>query len=77
MYKFKVSQGNVEIFVITTKTIVLKYIAIGTSLVAQWLRPHTPNAGGPGSFPAQGNRSHMHASAKSLHATTKELTCHN
>ena len=25
----------------------------------QWLRLHTPNAGGPGSIPAQGTRSHI------------------
>ena len=31
----------------------------GTSLVVQWLRLHTPNAGGPSSFPGQGTRSHM------------------
>ena len=43
----------------------------GTSLVAQWLRLHTPNAGGPGSIPGQGARSHMHAATKSSHATTK------
>ena len=43
-----------------------------TSLVAQWIRLHTPNAGGPGSIPAQGTRSHMHATTKSPNATTKE-----
>ena len=26
----------------------------------QWIRLHAPNAGGPGSFPGQGPRSHMH-----------------
>ena len=31
----------------------------GTSLVAQWLRVRTPNAGGLGSIPGQGTRSHM------------------
>ena len=31
----------------------------GTSLLVQWLRLHTPNAGGPGSIPGQGTRSHM------------------
>ena len=30
-----------------------------TSLVVQWLRRSTPNAGGPGSIPSQGTRSHM------------------
>ncbi|TEA36653.1 hypothetical protein DBR06_SOUSAS310034, partial [Sousa chinensis] len=29
------------------------------SLVAQWLRLHAPNAGGPGSISGQGIRSHM------------------
>ena len=31
----------------------------GTSLVVQWLRPHTPNAGGLASIPDQERRSHM------------------
>ena len=31
----------------------------GTSLVVQWLRLHTPNAGGLGSIPGQGTRAHM------------------
>ena len=44
----------------------------GTSLVVQWLRLHTPNAGGPGSIPGQGTRSHTHAATKNSHATTKE-----
>ena len=48
----------------------------GTSLVAQWLRLHTPNAGGPGSIPGQGTRSHMRAATKSSHATTKEPASH-
>ena len=55
-----------------------------TSLAAQWLRLCAPNAGGPGSIPGQGTRSHMHAATKSSHATikehtaaTKELTSHN
>ena len=30
----------------------------GTSL-SQWLRPHAPNTGDPGSIPGQGTRSHM------------------
>ncbi|TEA32400.1 hypothetical protein DBR06_SOUSAS4710025, partial [Sousa chinensis] len=29
------------------------------SLVVQWLRLHTPNAGGPGSIPGRRTRSHM------------------
>ena len=32
---------------------------------------------GLGSIPGQGTRSHMHATTKSLHATTKEPTCRN
>ena len=31
----------------------------GTSLVVQWLRLHTPDAGGPGWSPGQGTRFHM------------------
>ena len=27
--------------------------------MVQWLRLHTPNAGGPGSIPGQGARSHL------------------
>ena len=50
---------------------------MGTSLVAQWLRLHAPNAGGLGLTPGQGTRSQMHAATKSLHATTKEPVCHN
>ena len=42
----------------------------GTSLVAQWPRPHAPNAGGSGSIPGQGTRSHMQQ-LKKPHATTK------
>ena len=32
---------------------------LGISLVVQWLRLLAPNAGGPGSIPDQGTRSHM------------------
>ena len=31
----------------------------GTSLVVQWLRLHSPNAGGQGLIPRQKTRSHM------------------
>ena len=31
----------------------------GTSLGVQWLRPCTPNAGGPGSISGQGTGSHV------------------
>ncbi|TEA33540.1 hypothetical protein DBR06_SOUSAS3910096, partial [Sousa chinensis] len=34
-------------------------VILGTSLVVQWLSLHVPNAGGPGSIPGQGTRSHM------------------
>ena len=42
----------------------------GTSLAIQWLRISSPNAGGPGSIPGQGTRSHM-PQLKILRATTK------
>ena len=48
----------------------------GNSLVVQWLKLHTPNAGGPGSIPGQGTRSRM-PQVKILHATTKNPACHN
>ena len=50
---------------------------MGASLVVQWLRLPAPNAGGPGSIPGQGTRSHMlqlktpHTAAKIPCATTK------
>ena len=46
--------------------------ALGTSLVVQWVRLRPPNAGGPGSIPGPGTRSHKHATAKSLRASTKK-----
>ena len=42
----------------------------GTSLVVQWVRLYTPNAGGLGLIPGQGIRSRMHA-------TTKKFACCN
>ena len=45
--------------------------------VVQWLRLHTPSAGGLGSIPGQGTRSHMpqlkipYAAARAPHATRK------
>ena len=42
----------------------------GTSLVIQWLKLHTPNAGGPCSIHGQGTRSHM-LLLKILNATRK------
>ena len=38
---------------------ICKKINLGTSLVVQWLRLCAPNAGGLGSIPGQGARSHM------------------
>ena len=32
---------------------------LGTSLLVQLLRLHSPNAEGPGSYPGQGTRSHI------------------
>ena len=44
--------------------------SLGTSLVVQWLRLYTSNAGDPGSIPDQGTKT-PHASVKILHAATK------
>ena len=41
-----------------------------TSLVVQWLRLRAPSAGGLGSIPGRGTRSHM-LQLKILHASTK------
>ena len=41
------------------RKLTFKHLQSGTSLVVQWLRLHTANAGGPGSIPGQGARSHM------------------
>ena len=44
------------------------------TLVVQWLRPHTPNAGDLGSIPGGGSRSHTpHAGTMSLHAATERF----
>ena len=45
---------------------------LGTSLMVQWLRFHTPNTGGTRSIPSQGTRSHT-MQLKILHAATKTL----
>ena len=47
-----------------------QYISTGTSLLVQWLRLHTPNAGVGGCIPGQGIRTHM-LQLKILSATTK------
>ena len=43
-----------------------KHHEFGTSLLVQWLRLSALNAGGPGSIPGQGTRSH-NATAKRFH----------
>ena len=48
----------------------LKISVSRTSLVAQWLRPCVPNAGGPSSIPGQGTRSYI-IQLKIPHAATK------
>ena len=48
----------------------------GTTLVVQWLRLHTPNAGGPSLIPDQGPRSHM-PQLKSSHVEIKDPACCN
>ena len=47
----------------------------GTSLVVQWVRLHTPDAGGPGSIPGRETRSGMHATTGSPRAATKKSRC--
>ena len=49
---------------------VLQKVKIQTSLVVQWLRLHTPNAGGLGLIPVQGTRSHK-PQLKIPHVATK------
>ena len=48
-----------------------------TSLVFQWLRPCTPNAGGPGSIPGQGTRPHMPQLSSHAATKTENPTGHN
>ena len=60
----------------------LKIYNPGTSVVVQWLRLCTPNAGGPSSIAGQGTRSHMlqlrvcMLQLKIPHAATKDSACH-
>ena len=57
-----VNQLYFNIFFLIGKNIFQKSISNaggGTSLMVQWLRLLTPNAGGPGSTPGQGTRSRM------------------
>ena len=62
-------------------TIYLKFSSLkqqtGTSLVAQWIRLCTPNAGGVGSIPGQETRSPVRSATKSSHAAAKELASHD
>ena len=57
--------------------------SIGTSLLVQWLRLLAPKAGGPGSIPGWGMRSHMlqlrvHTpQLKHSHAAMKDPRCRN
>ncbi|TEA40985.1 hypothetical protein DBR06_SOUSAS9010008, partial [Sousa chinensis] len=46
------------------------------SLVVQWLRLRTPNAGGPGLIPGQGTRSHMRQ-LRACMPQLKDPTCCN
>ena len=45
--------------------------------VVQWLRLHTPNAGGLGSIPGQGTRHHMYAATKKPPCHDKDPVSHN
>ena len=62
---------------IPRKQLILKIDKEGTSLVVQLVRFHAPNAGGPGSIPGWGTRSHMPATTKKPAHATKKSTCHN
>ena len=54
----------------------LKFVpGLSCGSVVQWLRLHSPNAGGPGSIPGQGTRSHM-PQLKIPHAATKTWCSH-
>ena len=48
-----------------------------TSLMVQWLRLHVPNAGGLGSIPEQGTRSHMPQLRVQMLQPEKNSACHN
>ena len=50
---------------------------LGTSLVVQWVRLRTPNAGGLGLIPGWGARSLMHAPTKKPVCCNYEPVCHN
>ena len=48
------SEANLEVI-----HFLIKKFYLGISLVVQWLGLHAPNAGNPGSIPAQGTWSYM------------------
>ena len=49
-----------------------------TSLVVQWVRLRIPNAGGPGSIPGQGARSHIpQLRVCILQLKIEDAACHN
>ena len=54
-----------------SKSLSIITLNVGNSLVVQWVRLCTPNAGSLGLIPGQGTISCMHAATKSPHATTK------
>ena len=49
----------------------------GTSLVVQWVRCRASNAGGPGSIPGQGTRSHMPVATKKSARLNEDPACLN
>ena len=49
-------------------------ITVGTFLALQWLRLHTPNAGGTGSTPGGGIRSHMPRGKMKKKKKEREIT---
>ena len=63
------------------RKLTFKHLQSGTSLVAQWLSLNTANAGGRGSIPGWGTRSHMlqqqqrKASASEKTKMAAELEC--
>ena len=50
-------------------------VMVRTSLVAQWLRLRSPDAGGPCAIPNQGTRSHM--PQLRIHMLKQDSTCQN
>ena len=74
------SQSRATMTIINFRTLpLLQKETFGISLVVQWVRLYTPNAGSPGSIPSQGTRSYMlqlrvcmpQRRLKILHATNK------